>query len=38
LAEHLHKTVGEILNIPASEIYGWAAYFNIVKEKSESGL
>ncbi len=29
LAEHLHKTVGEVLAMPAAEFSGWAAYFKI---------
>jgi len=29
LAEHLHKSIGEIMLLPLAEIQGWAAYFKI---------
>lgn len=33
LADRLKKTIGEIMNMPASEFYGWLAYFKIVNQK-----
>lgn len=35
LADRLKKTVGEIMNMPASEFYGWLAYFKIINTKNE---
>jgi hypothetical protein len=29
LAEHLHKTVAEILELPEGEVLGWQAFFKI---------
>ena len=36
LADRLKKTVGEILNMPAAEFYGWLAYFKLLKVKQGS--
>jgi len=29
LADRLHKTLGEILEMPASEFFGWIAYLRL---------
>lgn len=33
LADRLHKTVDEILQMPMVEFTGWLAYFNLLKQK-----
>ena len=30
LADRLHKTIGEIEEIPLSELYEWIAYFKVI--------
>jgi len=36
LADRLKKTVHEIMQMPASEFFGWWAYFNLIKPKETS--
>ena len=33
LAEHLHKTVEEVMNMSLAEVNGWFAYLELKKEK-----
>jgi hypothetical protein len=33
LAEHLHKTLDEIMDLTTLEIEGWSAYFDIKNER-----
>tara|TARA_R100000963_G_scaffold33993_1_gene26806 strand:- start:397 stop:507 length:111 start_codon:yes stop_codon:yes gene_type:complete len=35
LAEHLHKTVDEVMDISEAELHGWNAYFQIKSEKQK---
>jgi hypothetical protein len=35
LAEHLHKTIGEIEEMPVSEYIGWQGYF-VIKKREEA--
>jgi hypothetical protein len=32
LADRLHKTIGEIEEIPLSELYEWMAYFKVMED------
>lgn len=36
LAELLHKTVGELMEMPVSEYYGWIEYLNRKHADSEN--
>ena len=36
LAEHLHKSVEEVMRFSVTEIEGWVAYFNLKQEKTHS--
>ena len=36
LAAYLHKTLDEILAIPVSELYGWAAFFKVNDRQQKS--
>jgi hypothetical protein len=35
LAEHLHLTVGEVMEINEAELQGWNAYFQIKAERQK---
>ena len=35
LADRLHKSVGEVLQMPASELSGWSAYIGLMKQRRE---
>jgi hypothetical protein len=35
LAEHLHKTVAEILEMPDAEFSAWFAYLKLKKERTK---
>jgi hypothetical protein len=35
LAEALHKTVGEIMEMSASEFMGWVEYYKIKEKRSK---
>jgi len=38
LAEQLKKDIGEILNMPSTELYWWVAYYSVKKELEEKEI
>ena len=38
LAEKLHKTIGEILQMPVEEFNMWVAYYNLKHEEEQKAL
>ena len=38
LAEKLHKTIGEILQMPVEEFNTWIAYYNLKSQEEQKAL